>query len=123
MALVDALGNLVRFVLLPGQRHDTVGVAPLIAGLSFSALLGDKAFDVDWLRVELDSRGAAAVIPPKSNRKATITYDKDMYRWRHLIENFFAKLKEFRAIATRYDKTDDSFQANIHLAAAIIAAR
>jgi len=123
VALVDALGNLVRFVLLPGQRHDTVGVAPLIAGLSFSALLGDKAFDVDWLRVELDSRGAAAVIPPKSNRKATITYDKDMYRWRHLIENFFAKLKEFRAIATRYDKTDDSFQANIHLAAAIIAAR
>ena len=123
MALVDALGNLVRFVLLPGQRHDTVGVAPLIAGLSFSALLGDKAFDVDWLRVELDSRGAAAVIPSKSNRKATITYDKDMYRWRHLIENFFAKPNKFRAIATRYDKTDDSFQANIHLAAAIIAAR
>ncbi len=113
----------MRFVLLPGQRHDTIGVAPLIAGLSFNALLGDKAFDADWLRVELDSRGAAAVIPPKSNRKATISYDKDMYRWRHLIENFFAKLKEFRAIATRYDKTDSSFRANIHLAAAIIAAR
>ena len=113
----------MRFVLLPGQRHDTIGVAPLIAGLSFNALLGDKAFDADWLRVELDSRGAAAIIPPKSNRKATITYDKDMYRWRHLIENFFAKLKEFRAIATRYDKTDGSFRANIHLAAAIIAAR
>jgi hypothetical protein len=61
--------------------------------------------------------------PPKSNRKATITYDKDMYRWRHLIENWIARLKGFRAIATRYDKTDDSFQANIHLAAAIIAAR
>jgi transposase len=120
---VEALGNLVRFVLLPGQRHDTVGVAPWIAGLSFSALLGDKAFDVAWLRLELDSRGAAAVIPPKSTRKATITYDKDMSRWRPLIENFFAKLKEFRAIATRYDKTDDSFPANIHLAAAIIAAR
>ena len=86
-------------------------------------IVGDKAFDADWLRVELDSRGAAAVIPPKSNRKATISYDKDMYRWRHLIENFFAKLKEFRAIATRYDKTDSSFRANIHLAAAIIAAR
>jgi hypothetical protein len=55
--LVDALGNLVRFVLLPGQRHDTVGVPPLIAGLSFGALLGDKAFDVDWLRVDLDDRG------------------------------------------------------------------
>ena len=49
VAPVDALGNLVRFVLLPGQRHDTVGVAPLIEGVSFDALLGDKAFDADWL--------------------------------------------------------------------------
>jgi transposase len=110
----------VRFVLLPGQRHDTIGVAPLIAGLSFNALLGDKAFDADWLRVELDSRGAAAVIPPKSNRKATISYDKDMYRWRHLIENFFAKLKQYRAIATRYDKRAVHFLGAIHLAAAVV---
>ena len=120
---MDALGNLVRFVLLPGQRHDTVGVAPLIENIAFGALLGDRAFDVDWLRAELDSRGAAAVIPPKANRKARISYDKAVYRWRHLVENFFAKLKEFRAIATRYDKTDESFRATIHLAAAIIAAR
>ena len=123
MALVDALGALLRFVLLPGQRHDTVGVAPLIEGIAFGALLGDKAFDVDWLRAELDARGAIAVIPPKANRKALIPCDRAMYRWRHLIENYFAKLKEFRAIATRYDKTDDSFRANINLAAAIIAAR
>ena len=113
----------MRFVLLPGQRHDTVGVPPLIEGIAFDALLGDKAFDADWIRAELDRRGAAAVIPPKANRKASLDYDKAMYRWRHLIENYFAKLKEFRAIATRYDKTDDSFRANINLAAAIIAAR
>src|SRR4051812_49352796 len=68
VALVDALGNLVRFILLPGQRHDSVGVAPLIDGVSFDALLGDKAFDADWLRADLDDRGAAAVIPPRSNR-------------------------------------------------------
>src|SRR5215210_2279987 len=123
VALVDALGNLVRFVLLPGQRHDTVGVPPLIEGVAFGALLGDKAFDADWLRAELDGRGAAAVIPPKANRKARLDCDKAMYRWRHLIENYFAKLKEFRAIATRYDKTDTSFRANICLAAALIAAR
>ena len=123
VALVDALGNLVRFVLLPGQRHDTLGVAPLIEDIAFGALLGDRAFDADWLRAELDTRGAAAVIPPKANRKARITYDNAMYRWRHLVENFFATLKEFRAIATRYEKTDDSFRANIHLAATIIAAR
>ena len=123
VALVDALGNLVRFVLLPGQRHDTGGVPPLIEGIAFGALLGDKAFDADWLRAELDDRGAAAVIPPKANRKARLDYDKAMYRWRHLIENYFAKLKEFRGIATRYDKTDTSFRANICLTAAVLAAR
>ena len=123
VALVDALGQLVRFVLLPGQRHDTVGVPPLIEGVAFGALLGDKAFDADWLRADLDGRGAAAVIPPRANRKASLDYDKAMYRWRQLIENYFAKLKEFRAIATRYDKTDTSFRANIFLAAAVIAAR
>jgi transposase len=123
VALVDALGNLVRFVLLPGQRHDTVGVPPLIEGIAFGALLGDKAFDADWLRAELDARDAAAVIPSKANRKTKLDYDKAVYGWRHLIENYFAKLKEFRAIATRYDKTDTSFSANINLAAAIIASR
>ncbi len=123
VALADALGNLVRFVLLPGQRHDTVGVPPLIEGVAFGALLGDKAFDVDWLRADLDARGAVAVIPPKASRKAQINLDRDMYRWRHLIENTFAKLKEFRAVATRYDKTDTSYAATIHLAAAIIASR
>jgi transposase len=120
---VDALGNLVRFVLLPGQRHDTVGVPPLIEGIAFGALLGDKAFDVDWLRAELDARGAVAVIPPKAGRKTFIPCDRAMYRWRHLIENYFARLKEFRAVATRYDKTDGSFRATINLAAAIIASR
>jgi transposase len=117
----------VRFLLLPGQRHDSVGVAPLISGLDFGALLGDKAFDADWLRADLDARGAVAVIPPKASRKSLIHCDRHcdraMYRWRHLIENTFAKLKGFRAIATRYDKTDGSFRATINLAAAIIASR
>ena len=113
----------MRFVLLPGQRHDTVGVPPLIEGVAVGALLGDKAFDVDWIRAELDARGAAAVIPPKASRKGRFDFDRAMYGWRHLIENTFAKLKEFRAVATRYDKTDGSFRATINLAAAIIASR
>ena len=120
---MDALGCLVRFVLLPGQRHDMVGVEPLIQNVCFDALLGDKAFDVDWLRAELNQRGASAVIPPKANRKQQFTYDRDMYRWRHLIENYFAKIKEFRGIATRYDKTDTSFRANLNLVATLIAMR
>ena len=114
---------MLRLVLLPGQHHDLVGVRPLIEGVAFGALLGDKAFDADWLRAELDDRGAVAVIPPKANRRTVISFDRDIYRWRHLIENSFAKLKEFRAVATRYDKTDTSYTATIHLAAAIIASR
>lgn len=123
MALVDALGNLVRFLLLPGQAHDMKGVSPLIRGIRFSALLADKAFDANWLLEELDARGATAVIPPKSNRKHQRDYDADAYTWRHLVENYFAKIKEFRGIATRYDKTDCSYAANWNLAATLIASR
>lgn len=123
MALVDALGNLVRFLLLPGQAHDIKGVAPLIRGVSFGALLADKAFDANWLLEELDARGATAVIPSKSNRKHHRHHDADAYKWRHLVENYFAKIKEFRGIATRYDKTDCSYAANWNLVAALIASR
>ena len=123
MALVDGLGNLVRFILLPGQRHDSIGVPPLIDGITFDTLIGDKGFDNDALRTELAQRGAAAVIPPKSNRKTVISCDFAMYRWRHLIENFFCDLKQNRRIATRYDKTDESFAAFINLAAVRLALR
>jgi transposase len=99
------------------------GVAPLIAGVDFDALLADKAFDADWLLAELDQRGTVAVIPPKANRKARRDDDKHACKWRHLIENYFAKIKEFRAIATRYEKTTSSYAANWHLAATIIASR
>ena len=80
VALVDALGNLARFVLLPGQRHDSIGVEPLITGIGFEALLADKAFDIDWVRAELDSRGATAVIPPKADRARFIACDFAMYK-------------------------------------------
>ena len=123
MALVDALGNLVRFLLLPGQAHDMKGVVPLIKGVSFDALLADKAFDADWLLKDLDARGATAVIPPKANRRVQRDYDKEAYKWRHLVENYFAKIKEFRGIATRYDKTDCSYAANWNLTAALIASK
>lgn len=123
LALVDALGNLVRFLLLPGQRHDSIGVEPLIRDLEFGALLADKAFDSDELRAELDRRGVTAVIPPKANRTQSIACDLDMYKWRHPVENFFTKLKQFRRVATRYDKTDTSFHAMICLASSVIASR
>lgn len=121
--MVDALGNLARFILLPGQRHDSIGVAPLIDGIDFPALLGDKAFDNDWLRTELDRRGALAVIPPKADRTRPIACDFEMYRWRHLVENFFCSLKTFRRVATRYEKTDCSFSAMIYVVGVLLAVR
>ncbi len=123
MALVDALGNLIRFVLLPGQRHDSIGVEPLITGLDFAALFGDKAFDNNWLRASLNERGAAAVIPSKADRAGRIPYDAEMYKWRHLVENFFCSLKAFRRIATRYEKTDASFAGLLNLVATFLASR
>jgi transposase len=123
VALVDALGNLVRFLLLPGQQHDSVGVAPLLKDLDFEALLADKAFDSNMIRTELAERGAMAVIPPKANRATRLSCDLEMDKWRHLVENFFCKLKEFRRIATRYDKTDTSFAAMIQLVGTVLTTR
>ena len=123
LALTDALGNLVRFVLLPGHRFDTVGVAPLIKGLEFGALLADKAFDSNWIIDDLNTRGAKIVISQHPRRTKPIDIDAEMYKWRHLIENFFCKLKEFKRIAMRACKTDQSFEAMIHLCAGIINAR
>lgn len=123
LALTDALGNLVRFVLLPGQRFDTVGVPPLIDGLSFDALIADKAFDSNALITELEARGAKVVISQHPRRTTPLDIDSEMYKWRHLIENFFCKLKEFKRIAMRSDKTDQSFAAMIHLATAVINSR
>ena len=123
LALTDALGNLVHFVLLPGQRFDTVGVAPLIDGIAFGALIADKAFDSNAIIADLNERGAKVVISQHPRRAIPIAIDSEMYKWRHLIENFFCKLKEFKRIAMRSDKTDQSFTAIIHLAAAVINSR
>ncbi len=123
LALTDALGDLVRFVLLPGQRFDTVGVPPLIDGVTFGALIADKAFDSNAIIDNLDARGAKVVISQHPRRAKPLAIDVEMYKWRHLIENFFCKLKEFKRIATRADKTDRSFAAMIHLAATVIASR
>ena len=120
-ALVDALGNPLSFLLTPGQAHDLEGADALLPQMAADTLLADKAFDADERVIEpLRAAGKTAVIPPKSNRKIQRDYDKEAYKARHLIENFFCKLKQFRAIATRYDKTARNFLAAIHLAAAII---
>ena len=119
LALTDALGNLVRFVLLPGHRYDTVGVPPLIEGLAFGGLIADMAFDSNTIIADLDERGAKVVIAQHPRRTSPLPVDADLYKWRHLIENFFAKLKEFKAIAMRCDKTDRNFSSMIYACAAL----
>ena len=123
LALTDALGTLVRFELLPGHRFDTVGVPPLIDGIEFGGLIADKAFDSNDIIADLNERGAKVVISQHPRRTKPLKIDAEMYKWRHLIENFFCKLKEFKRIALRADKTDQSFAAMIYIAAALINSR
>ena len=95
----------------------------LPGGLPFGTPVGDGASGADWLLEDLDARGAEAVIPSRRNRTARRAHDRDVYGWRHLVENFFSKIKEFRAIATRHHRTEGSFAAGIHLVAGVVAAR
>jgi transposase len=120
-ATTDALGNPTGFHLTPGHAHDLVGADALLPGLEADALLADKAYDAEERVIgPLQQAGTVPVIPSRANRKTPREYDTDLYKARHLIENFFAKLKQFRAIATRYDKRARNFLAAIHLAAAVI---
>jgi transposase len=123
LALTDALGCLVRFELLAGNRFDAVGIPPLIDGVEFGGLIADKAFDSDAIIADLNERGAKVVISQHPRRTAPLRIDTEIYKWRHLIENFFGKLKEFKRIAMRADKTDLSFAAMIYIAAAVIHSR
>jgi transposase len=118
---VDALGNPTSFHLTEGQACELDGADVLLPPLEAKTVIADKGFDADKRVLDpLKEAGKQAVIPPKANRKVPREYDKELYKARHLIENFFAKLKQFRAIATRYDKTARNFLAAIHLAAATI---
>ena len=119
--MVDALGNPVGFFLTGGEAHDLVGADHLLPEMQADTLIADKAFDAEERVIQpLAAAGKTAVIPPKKGRKSPREYDRELYKARHLIENFFARLKQFRAIATRYDKTARNFLAAVHLAASII---
>jgi transposase len=117
---VDALGNPVRFILTGGQVHDILQAEDLISGLSFDYLLADKGYDANWLRARVAEVGAEAVIPSTRSRSQAIPYDKHVYRERNLVERFFNKIKHFRRIATRYEKTAVSFAAMLFLVGAMI---
>ncbi len=120
-AVVDALGNPLSFHLTPGQASDLDGADQLLPDVVADMVLGDKGYDADARVIEpLQAQGKTAVIPPRDNRKHLREYDKELYKARHLIENFFAKLKQYRAIATRYDKRGRNFLGAIYLAASVV---
>lgn len=120
-AAVDALGNLARFRLTGGERHDMAEAENLIEGMqNVGAVVADKAFDAASLLERIGTMNATAVIPPKANRKEVRSYDTHVYKSRNLIERFFARIKQFRRIATRYDKLSSRFNAFLHLACAYV---
>ena len=123
LAATDRGGNLIRYLLLPGNAAESPGLVPLTDGIAAegSVVIADKAYDTDKIRESLAANGIIAVIPSRSNRRYPVPLDKPRYKTRHLVENYFARIKQYRRIATRYDKTDTSFAGMVDLVATIIA--
>ncbi len=106
--------------MTPGQVHDSVEAENLIEGLIGEYFLADKAYDSDRIRTIVAQAGMIAVIPPNRSRSIAIPYDADLYKERHLVECFINKIKHFRRVATRYEKTAASFIAILSLCCAMI---
>lgn len=117
--LVDALGNPLRFLVSPGQAADITYAPSLVDGFSTGALIADRAYDSDAFVQRLSDGEVEAVIPSRKNRKHQREIDCNLYRDRNKIERLFAWVKNFRRIATRYEKTARSFLALLHLAGAL----
>jgi transposase len=118
-AVVDALGNPLAMSLTGGQTHDITQAEALLAKVEPKALLADKGYDSDRFVESLEVREITPVIPPKANRKTKRHCDFALYRERNLVERFFQFIKQFRGIATRYEKTARNFLAGLHLVCAL----
>lgn len=118
--VVDALGLPVAFELTGGNRHDSQSALSLIAKVDPNCLLGDKAYDSNEIRGELESRDATAVIPPKANRKAPAAFDAELYKARSAVECTFNLLKQARRFATRYEKTLRNYAAVVAIGCAML---
>jgi transposase len=117
---VRGLGCPVRFTLTAGQKGDAPQAAALIEGLSAEVVMADTAYDADHLRQAIAAKGAIAVIPNNPSRALKYPLDKHLYAQRHLVECCFSKLKQFRRVATRFEKTARNYQAVVTLAAIIL---
>jgi transposase len=121
--IVDALGNPVEFILTAGQEADVAQAEPLIAGHEADAFIADKAYDSDAVVAAAKRRGAEAVIPPKKNRKVPREFDKHLYKGRKKIEWFINLIKQYRRVATRYEKVARNFLGFVHVASIMVPLR
>jgi transposase len=121
--LVDALGNPVEFVLTGGQEADVTQAEPLMLGHQADAVIADKAYDSDAVVDAAKRQKAEAVIPSKKNRKVPRDYDKHLYKERKKVEWFINLLKQYRRVATRYEKTARNFLGFVHVASIMILLR
>ena len=113
----------LRFILTAGARHDVTQAPALIAGYRCQYIIADAAYDSDALREIIVAQGAVAVIRPRNNRVEDRPYDKEVYKRRNVIERFFHRLKQYRRVATRYDKYADRYLGFVYFAALLITAK
>jgi transposase len=118
--VVNGLGLPVEFKLTPGQAADITEAESLLKGHEFRAAIGDRGFDSKKLVHYIESRGAEAVIPPRSNLRDQREFDRHLYKERNLVERFINRIKQFRRVATRYEKTARNFLAFVQVAAIMV---
>lgn len=117
---MDALGNPIRFELTAGQTSDYIPALSLLEGIPFEGVLADKGYDSNAIVDFANKQQAEVVIPPRSHRKEQREYDHYLYKERNLVERFFNRIKHYRRLATRYEKTARNFLAMLTLVSTII---
>ncbi|WP_158641859.1 IS5 family transposase [Candidatus Glomeribacter gigasporarum] len=122
-ALVDSEGNPIEVRVTQGAAHEMTQAEALLSDRTAQYVLADKGYDSDALRATVQAKGAIPVIPGRSSRKILPEYGKERYKHRNLVERFFNKIKQFRRIATRYEKALVSFMSMIHLSTSVILMR
>jgi transposase len=120
---VNGLGLPVKLLLTPGQAADVTQAVTLIEGLPFEVVIGDRGYDCQAVVDAIEARGGEAVIPSLKTRKVQRNYDQERYKDRNLVERFWAKVKHYRRVATRYEKTARNFLAMVHVASIMILLR
>jgi transposase len=113
----------VKLVLTPGQAADVTQAETLIEGVPFEVVIADRGYDSRAVVEAVEKGGGEAVIPSRKNRKAQRAYDRERYKDRNLVERFWARMKHYRRVATRYEKTARNFLAVIHVASIMLLLR